>query len=360
MPKVYLLLPYRHRTGGPEAIFQLSDALLSQGFDVDCVYFDKTQVRAIRKAIRAKQFVPGSSLDFTLRTDRFPEYEVYKAKFGSVIPDSPYSVVVIPEMIADFASIFSHAKVLVWWLSVDFGFHSLSKHNVNYLRKPNVFHAVQSEYARHFAELMSFSPIFTLTDYTALSFVSRKEVEKNPNLVALSALDKVVVDLNKLEALLRKEKPDIEIVRIQGMTREQVLDTLAKSTILVDLGNLPGKDRLPREAAVLGNAVVISRVGAGANVVDFGIPSADRINPWDLEAVAKRVIQLLNSPEEREENIRPLRAKVAGEKEDFHAEAGIALRKIAEICRIECEGSASGPMIPFKPKFVWEGIFKKP
>ena len=56
------------------------------------------------------------------------------------------------------------------------------------------------------------------------------------------------------------------------MSRKKLLDTLLKSKIYVDFGTHPGRDRIPREAVLLGNCVLTNRKGSANNPVDISIP----------------------------------------------------------------------------------------
>lgn len=72
----------------------------------------------------------------------------------------------------------------------------------------------------------------------------------------------------------RRLNRSIGIAEIAGLSRELVRDELLSTMAYVDFGNNPGKDRLAREAALLGNVVFTQKRGAAVNHVDFPI------DPW--------------------------------------------------------------------------------
>ena len=74
---------------------------------------------------------------------------------------------------------------------------------------------------------------------------------------------------------IRKIKlaPDIEWRPIEKMTPAQVQELLAQAKIYIDFGNHPGRDRIPREAAISGCVVITGKRGAAANDIDINIPA---------------------------------------------------------------------------------------
>jgi len=55
---------------------------------------------------------------------------------------------------------------------------------------------------------------------------------------------------------------------IENMPADTVHETLLKSQIYIDFGHHPGKDRIPREAAMSGNIVFLHERGAAAFHLD--------------------------------------------------------------------------------------------
>ena len=55
------------------------------------------------------------------------------------------------------------------------------------------------------------------------------------------------------------------------MTEREVEDCLSQAKVYIDFGGHPGKDRIPREAALCGCCVVTGRRGAAGNDVEVPI-----------------------------------------------------------------------------------------
>lgn len=252
---IYLLALHGIATGGPEATHQLSDALIEQGFDARMVYF------------KWPDLAQGPLREFPAYQGFAPEYERYRVKLARSIPDEEGAVVVIPESACHLAMFFEKAKVLVWWLSVDNGFGALSGINLNYLRRPNVYHASQSRYAETFTQALQFNSLGMLSDYTVdlTEYAEPMPMAERPKVVAFNARpDKVIADLPAIGEEIAKLDPEIKCIAIRGMSRPEIAAVFAAARVYVDLGNFPGKDRLPREARSMGCDVLVRNAGAGA------------------------------------------------------------------------------------------------
>lgn len=252
---IYIFALHGIATGGPEATHQLSDALIEQGFDARLIYF------------RWEDLAQGPLREFPAYEPFAPEYVRYKVRLARQAPDEAGAVIVLPETLAHAAPFFQHAKVLIWWLSVDNGFGALSGVNLNYLRRPNVYHASQSRYAERFCEALQFNHIGMLSDYTVdlTEYADPLPMAERPKVVAFNARpDKVIADLGAIGEEIAKLDPEIRLIAIHRMTRPEIAAVFAQARVYVDLGNFPGKDRLPREAASMGCEVIVG-LPAGAS-----------------------------------------------------------------------------------------------
>jgi hypothetical protein len=87
---------------------------------------------------------------------------------------------------------------------------------------------------------------------------------------------------------------------IKGLTHAETVELLKGSLIYLDLGGHPGRDRLPREAAVAGCVVLVGKRGAAANDIDIPIPDEYKLPlPWRFEkadAVVRRICDVIADP----------------------------------------------------------------
>lgn len=258
---IYILCPDAIRTGGPEALHQLSDALLEQGFDARMVYYTQPQIEALARAS------PDDSYRFGSPTNSgFEEYSHYKrvvTKDG-IVPNAPGEVIVLPEPLCHLAPKFNRSRVLVWWLSVDNSFGALSRVNLNHLRAGNVDHVAQSVYARGVIEALGLPFGGMLSDYTVdlIEYAKPLPSGQRPKLLAYNANHKVIADWLVIIDEIAKLDPEVECVPVRGGRRD-VAELFAKARVYVDLGCMPGKDRMPREAASMNCKPLVLDSGAG-------------------------------------------------------------------------------------------------
>lgn len=137
----------------------------------------------------------------------------------------------------------------------------------------DVEHFVQSEYARQFVKLngIAADKVHMVEDYLNQTFLTRAaqvDLSKKENIVAYNP--KKGFEVVKL---FIADAPDIDWRPIENMTPAQVQELLASAKVYIDFGNHPGKDRIPREAAVSGCVVLVGKRGAAINDIDINIPA---------------------------------------------------------------------------------------
>lgn len=215
----YVTCPW-FRTGGPEALHQLCDALHGNIF-----YDDKES-------------------DVLL----YPEYS--NITIVKEIPDSKNTVIIIPEGndISEFCSKHPLSKIVLWWLSFDWGKKHLESH-----KKQKVLHAYQSEYAR----LMVGEDGIMLSDYTNIEEPLKQK-----------KIYRIAYNPKKDHITPRVFQGCIPLI---NMTKQEMIDILSKCEIYIDLGFHPGKDRIPREAALCDCIVITNTVGSAGNSIDVPI-----------------------------------------------------------------------------------------
>jgi hypothetical protein len=105
-------------------------------------------------------------------------------------------------------------------------------------------------------------------------------------------------------------------------------NTLARSKVYLDFGHHPGKDRIPREAAISGCCVLTNREGAAGNDRDIPIPDTYKFSDplTQLPLIAETVQACLRQYERRIFEFEPYVKMIAGERARFAAEVDQALR----------------------------------
>ena len=171
----------------------------------------------------------------------------------------------------------------------------------------------QSFYGQSFVRRHLNREAFIITDYPR-PMPSVADVQRQPNVVTYNGA-KGQWKIKELQALL----PEVEFRPIQGMTFDEVCRTLAASALYVEIGHLPGRDRLPREAALLGTPTVLLARGAGFCWDDFPIGVDYRI-PYTVDwaqHMAPIIKSALEDPQAIRQTQESFRAWVEREKSRY-------------------------------------------
>jgi hypothetical protein len=291
--KTIILIPLGSRTGGPEALHQLSDALLQQGQDAVVWYVMPSDIDGIKDLYSRGRFSEDTILDIGHRQSDIEDYKAYKTVTESRIQLSKEMCLVIPEVYIELVKYFDFCKNLVWWLSVDnaFGYLANGQVNLNYLRKKNCFHGYQSNYAKRFLDAINLRKNYALSDYTPK--FNPNTPSRTKHSVSINAGGKVIFDVDTMARKIQ-EACECEIHLLRNMSRMQVYESLESSKLYIDLANFPGKDRMPREALLRGACVFVAASGAGHGI-DFELPNEFIFDVNDIDMVAGAAKRVLNN-----------------------------------------------------------------
>jgi hypothetical protein len=79
--------------------------------------------------------------------------------------------------------------------------------------------------------------------------------------------------------------PEYDFVPLKGYSPSELSNIFYSAKLYIDFGSHPGRDRMPREAAIHGCCVITGRLGSAANDVDLPIPSHYKIDTANPEFV---------------------------------------------------------------------------
>ena len=323
--KVYVLCPANYHSGGPELCHQLASQLISFGVEAYMLYLFNVNSPAntsdpVHDALK-KYHVP-----YVLKCD-----------------DSPNNIVVVPETITTigFYSV-KNCRHVLWWMSVNNFLSNITNalqcHLNNPLAEPmpkffkfdtednDTVHFVQSEYARQFVKLNGIADdkIFMVEDYLNQEFLSgaaHVDLTAKKNIVAYNPKKGFEITEH-----LIKLAPDIDWRPIKGMTPAQVQNLLAQAKVYIDFGSHPGKDRIPREAAISGCVVITGKRGAAANDIDINIPAEFKFNERaiDGQPVIKKIREVFDNFAAAYAKQADYRARILDDKNRFTKEVAEA------------------------------------
>lgn len=314
--KVYVCCPGNAMTAGPEAIHQLVADLNRLGQPAVVVYFPFDQSFSTVAA-----------------------YQKYCAPVSKYV-DEDGSLIIFPEIVTTFAFKVRHAKVSIWWMSVNnftcqrYGY--VWRDKLRYFKyflkglRPltgvkalqNYMHFAQSYYAIDFlkkngidGQLLSDPiPVYTSKEYVA-SVGAKYALAKRDNIILYNPYKGASITKR-----LMQRYPHWVFKPLQGYNREQLADIFLSSKIYIDFGHHPGKDRLPREAAIHGCCVITGKNGSAGNSLDVNIPDGCKFSERDPnfeERVGLLVEDIFNNFNQHFVNFAPYRATISSEQKEF-------------------------------------------
>lgn len=257
--KFYILAPAKIISGGPELAHQMCAELLKNNQEA-YMYYNYALVEG--------------PVDVTC-VDKFQKYGTSHVTSHEAA-DQKGNVVIIPEGLADRAKWFKNASVVLWWMSVDNYFRDCADTDVSALDEIVTLHLTQSEYAHDFLikQNIASDKIMTVSDYISEmygQFILPAEYRKN---IALYNPKKGFEELKPVI----DATPFMEWRPLVNLTEEEMIVLMQMSKVYVDFGNHPGKDRIPREAALCGCCVVTNRRGSAAYYEDVAIPDEYKVD----------------------------------------------------------------------------------
>jgi hypothetical protein len=304
MKRVTFLCPAM-TTGGPEAVHQAAQVLNEQGTTSDIAYYGGDGSVAINDG-RLTCVPPTENPCLTAYAD-------YRPVVCTSALLRPHHLIVLPEVLAGHRSLFGRATVAIWWLSVDNVFVALDQAAVrSVLTDRSLKHLHQSAYAADFLRSEGVSSSLQLEDFTTTEFTEHEPTGPSSD-PAIAYNPAKGADLAKA---FFSAHPQMSEVPIQGMSRTDAAATLRRTLLYVDFGHLPGKDRLPREAAASGSVVFLRKLGAGRFHEDFPVPDFFRFAEDDVVSgeLFRRITAVQQDPRTFWDQQQALRDAVRSER----------------------------------------------
>lgn len=318
MKKIYILCPANTVTGGPELLHQLNFKLNELGYNSVIKYI------GIKKGISP---IP----------DR---YKVYNPKYDIDIKDNKDNFIIVPEIYTNELKKYKYINKIIWWLSVDNYF--VSKKNIKYKIKSifglrdfnykdkDIIHLVQSVYAREFLKSngIKIENINYLSDYLNDIFIkeSYKNVNKKKRNCVLYNPKKGFEFTNKLIA----NSNNIEWIPLVNLNINEMTNLLQTSKVYIDFGNHPGKDRIPREAAINGCCILTGLRGSAKYKEDVDILDEFKFNDDDknISKIINKINYIFNNYSEESKKFENYRNKIRNEKQKFEEDVKDIFEKI--------------------------------
>lgn len=314
MKKIFIISTTYIATGGTELLQQLCYKLNSMGQDARMMYTQPYDNSNVQKRFET----------------------IYNNPYCYEFEDEDDNIIVVPESIIEYVYKVKKAKMYLWWLSVDNYYGAFTKkenclkhcyHQINHLRNKSVFknikHLVQSEYARLYLLNecnVSGDCIFYLSDYLNKSYL-----QKATSTTSKVRKDQIIYNPRKgfeFSQKIMQLVTEYEWVPLQGYTPDQMVSVMNESKVYVDFGNHPGKDRIPREAAMCGCCVITGKRGAAANSKDILIPDDYKFSDDDnnIDLIKKCISTCMEFFDDKTKDFDMYRNRIMSEEEQFESD----------------------------------------
>jgi len=346
---LYILAPSKTSTGGPEGLHQLA---------YNCQKFFKVTTRIV--------YLPTSDLNPVHKN-----YKSFKLKFTKKIQDNSNNVLIIPEqyLYLKYSLQFKNIKKIIWWLSLDnyFGF-KFGDENSKYIRSIikipynliNLFNKVTNYYFG----------IFTLQDYLKFLFSLSKLKEckeiKQANLHVMQSYyayeyfknrlpnvkflydyqrkiiirnfkkkikkENVICYSNKSNDFIKaiKSYTKLNFIPLVGLSAKEIIEVFKKTKIYLDFGYHPGKDRMPREAALFDNCIITNRRGSAKNNIDIPINKKFKFDERysNLEEIEGTINHILKNYKKEILKFKYYKKKILKEEQVFKKQLFAIFKKV--------------------------------
>ncbi len=307
----YNMCPAGIESGGPELTHQMCNTLERLGYKAQMYYIEPNRTEPYD--------VPAC--------DKYLKYNTEHAKSMAEVEDGS-SVVVFNEAATDWISLVNNCHKVLWWMSVDNYISSSKERNLDIIRNQIELHLVQSEYAYHYVTErvgISKDKVMYVSDYIGDIYrINLSEVPRQ-NIVLYNPKK----GLDRIKPLIERTSSWLKWIPLLGLTEEDMTAYMHISKIYIDFGNHPGKDRIPREAALCGCCVITNKRGSAGFYED--VPILDRYkfeDETDYEGIENCMRYICDNFYEAREDFVYYTEQIKKEKSGFNDD----VKRFAEMC----------------------------
>lgn len=319
--KIAIATPIGVETGGPEALHQLCAKLRLFGLNA--------------------YLFPIAGTENSKPVER---YRNYKAPIDTSI--NAETLLIVPEVVPEMIKIAN--KAMIWWLSVDNSplnklsqkdipnFKDINENQISDTQKnetpyniefwtkfysSKVLHYAQSYYARNTLKSKFHTSAEMLTDYISDDY-NLKIGSQAKSQISFSAKG------GEHFEYFKNSLTNHEVIRIADFNRAEVIENLAKTRLFIDIGHQPGRDRMPREAALLKAHIILNNAGAGGLFRDAPLSTYFKIDVANKELSLQKILEYLNKSPKPSPSQIVYRKWVESQEKTFEKEVKNLVKKL--------------------------------
>lgn len=317
--KIYIITPTTYFNGGAELLHQLCDVMRRNNYNAHMCYYNKA------KGNYEKISIPR-------------HLEIYDLKTAEEIEDCEQNLLIVPETITQPLREFNKIQKCVWWLAMGnyFWKSELYKFNptavvvyhwvryfigkktpmtLNELKRMNIQHLSQCWYGVAFLQRKGLHNVAYLSDYIN---TLHEGIRNNSSIRKDIILYNPKRNTKYIENIKKKDR-SLNFIPVQNMTLQQVGELMKTSKLYVDFGSHPGKDRMPREAALHGCCILTSTLGSADFWDDVPIDSEFKFvrTKQNIDNVIKKIHDILDNYSSYTSRFDGYREYIYTEKDKF-------------------------------------------
>jgi hypothetical protein len=329
--KIYVAAPANFHTGGVELAHQFVDILRNKNSNCFIVYFWK-----------------NSPINAKIRD----EYQKYNIETCLQIEDKPENILIVPEVYSYLLKKYQSIQIGFWWMSVDNYFKSsaiykesfsfflrknwrlIYNHIIDYYikgtpplssslsyiksEKERVMHFYQSTYAKDFLLKNNITNILPLSDYINTDLINKDPIIGKEDIILYNPSKGL-----EFTQKIINEIPEYNFVGLKGFNRDELNIYFKKAKLYIDFGDHPGKDRLPREAAINDCCIITGKNGAARYFEDVPIYDAYKFDKKKkkIPKIKEKIAYIMNHYDECSSDFLFYKQRILNEKKKFIDEA---------------------------------------
>lgn len=342
MKNIIIICPGNVISGGVNSLLNLCSALSRNGFNATISYYNIDNQIINNNLIKS-----------------------YNIKQFNGELDSENNIVVVTETQITRINQFTKAKKIVYWLGLLYyyknpvwkfpfnykllrkliachsyagysnGFFELGKRRLNEYAKSKIniwtddfIHLSNSYFVADFCKQKGAKNTYVLQNPIHNEFYDTKINKNRENLILFGQRSpKLIVFLSKL--LFKNYK----IVKLRKLTHKQVVDYMSNATVFIELGINHGRDRMPREAAMLGCVVFINRKGSSSNIKDYNLDKYYilRSRIWDYFKILGKIKDAINNYDTHFKQQSNFRQQLINERKNFDSNVKDVFNRIINV-----------------------------
>lgn len=344
--KVFVMAPANTFTGGPELLHQIAaDIKKTFNANVKMVYLPILENNPVHN-----------------------NFKKYKLDYSNFIDDEENNILIIPEHYQFLKHSLKYKKIkkILWWLSIDnyFGYkfrydynkflRSIIKIPFNILKIFNkITYYTFGLYTYHdylkflysFRRLKKFEELKQIDLHLSQSYYAFNYLKaqfKNLKFLSDYQRDEILKNLKKIKKTKKnlicyssksgefvesiKSSNSFRMIKLSGFNTKQIINIYKKTKVYLDFGYHPGKDRMPREAALFNNCIITNKKGSAKNKLDIPINEKYKFEEKkiNLEKISKTILNIFKNYQNELKYFKKYKKTILNEKKIFNKD----LRKI--------------------------------